>query len=76
MTTKELTQIVTKHNVTLAEINQALVQLTRMNISLHESIKSLERTAVAHDSQIQELIKTNRSLQKQWQAYLNTRPKA
>ena len=57
------------------EINQALVHLTRMNISLHESIKSLETTALAHDAQIEELIKNHKSLQRQWQAYLNPRPR-
>jgi predicted membrane-bound spermidine synthase len=74
LTTKQLAETVAKHNVTLAEVNQALVQLTRMSITLHESIKSLETTALAHDAQIGELIESQKNLQKHWQAYLNTRP--
>jgi len=75
LNTKELTEIVNKQNLTLAEINQALAQMTRNSLVLHESIKSLETTALAHDSQIGELIDGMEFLKKEWQAYLSRQPR-
>ncbi len=75
MTSEELTEIVNKQNVTLAEINQALAQMLRNSLILHDSIKSLETTALAHDAQIDELTDNMRLLQKEWQAYLNRLPR-
>lgn len=74
MTTKELTEVVTKHGATLAELNLAIAQLVHNSLILHDSIKSLETTALAHDAQIEELIEGRKSLEKEWQAYLRSRP--
>ncbi len=75
MTNEELTAIVNQQNVTLAEINQALAQMLRNSLILHDSIKSLETTALAHDAQIDELIEGHKSLQKEWEAYLRRQPR-
>jgi hypothetical protein len=86
MTTKELTEIVTanslalaEHTKAMAEINKAIAQQTQNSLLLHESVKSLEKTALAHDAQIDaqienqnKLIESVGDLQKQWQAYINT----
>jgi hypothetical protein len=80
LTTKELTEIVTKHDVTISEINHALAHITHNSLILHDSIKSLEVTALAHDAQIEELIESGKKLhedmaelKQQFQAYLTTR---
>ena len=89
MTTKELTAIVTanslglaEHTKAMAEINKALAennksiaQMVQNSLILHDSIKSLETTALAHDAQIDELIEGHKSLQKEWEAYLRRLPR-
>jgi len=80
LTTKELTEVVTRHDATFAEINHAIAQLVHNSLILHESIKSLEVTALAHDAQVDQLIENGNKLheemaelKKQFQAYLTTR---
>lgn len=80
LTTKELTDIVSKHDATFAEINHALAHITHNSLILHDSIKSLEVTALAHDAQIDQLIESGNKLHeemaelnRQFQAYLTTR---
>jgi hypothetical protein len=45
MTTKELTDIVAKRDVTIAEINHGLAHLAHNILNTHESIKELETVA-------------------------------
>ena len=74
MTTKELTKIVTKNGVTLAEINHALAQLTRMSITqhgVHQIARSRRRRPARKRPQTRRRIV---NLEKQWQAYLTRQP--
>ena len=73
MTTKELTEIVTKHDVSIAEINQALAYTTHNLLLLHESVKSLETVAESLLESANKHEAAIAGLEKQWQAYLTTR---
>ena len=74
MTTKELTEAVNRHEVSIGAINQALSSMTHNLLILHESIKGLEHIAEIHNAQIEELSKNTLALQQEWQAYLRSRP--
>jgi hypothetical protein len=82
LTAKELAKIAAENKLTIAEINKAIPQLVRNSLTLHESIKSLEAAALAHDAQIDELIESGKkrdaafaAMQKGWQAYLRRQPR-
>ncbi len=74
MTTKELTDIVTKHDVTIAEINHAIAQMTHNSLILHDSIKALEVIAESHNEDIEKLTGEVRTLTREWQAYVKRLP--
>ena len=74
MTTKELTEIVTKHDVTISEINHAIAQMTHNSLILHDSIKALEVIAEAHNEDIDKLTVEVRTLTREWQAYIKRLP--
>jgi ribosomal protein L17 len=81
LTTKELNDIVAQNSLAIAENTRSIAQLVQNSLILHESIKALENTALAHDAQIDELIESGKrrdeaitNLEKQWQAYLNRLP--
>jgi len=75
LTTNELTQIVAENSRAIAANTASIAELTKNILILHDSIKSLENTALAHDAQIDELIENGKSLQKEWQAYIKTLPR-
>src|SRR5215475_9991938 len=81
LTTKELAALATanslaiaEHNKAIGEVNKALAEHTGRIMTLHDSVKSLERVAelllesvTKHDAIIA-------NLEQQWQAYLNRLP--
>ena len=80
LTTKELTALAAANTIAIAENTKSIAQLTQNSLILHESIKSLETTALSHDAQIDELIESGKKLhedmtelKQQFQAYLTTR---
>jgi uncharacterized protein HemX len=74
LTTKELSAIAAETTRATAENTKAIAQLTTLILTQHESIKSLETTALTHDAQIDELIEGHKALQKEWEAYLRRQP--
>ena len=78
----EHTKAMAEHGRAMAELNKSqaensksIAQLVQNSLILHDSIKSLETTALAHDAQIDELIEGHKSLQKEWEAYLRRQPR-
>jgi len=80
MTTDEkidlLTKIVSQHHDDIAELATTARSHERQFLSVLDSLRSLERTAVAHQAEIEKLHDEIRDLTRQWQAYINTLPRA
>lgn len=74
MTAKELTEIVTQNTLAIAENTKTIAQLTNMVLTTHQSVKSLEITAVAHNEALDQLTADIAALSREWQAYIKTLP--
>ena len=74
MNAEELTEIVTQNTHAIAANTASIAELTKSVLILHDSIKSLETTALAHDAQIDELIESRKILEREWSAYLRRQP--
>ena len=76
MTIKELSRIVGQNSLAIAENSKAIAQLTNGILTSHDSIKSLERIALAHDEALETLTKDIANLTREWQAYVKRLPKS